>query len=404
LPARTEAKTGNNPCFEGIRIVSPHFSAVLPALLAICLLASASPVSAAMGFVGVQQPATPPAAGQDPRVGRRVMVSKHGAQLKTPQASVWTAWLGEVYTVSLTNGEWLWIAEKGGWLWEKETIVFDTAIQELTDRLAKSRTAENLNLRGVAYLAHDQYQPAEADFTASLQMLPKNAGALNNRGKARHLMGSHKLAIADFSEALRLEPGNVLFLNNRALAAIELADYPRALTDLQDALLKNPNFVEALNNRGIVRQKMQRYDEAIADFTAALKVNPQYVDALGNRAFAWRQKAEYAKAIADLEEAVRVSPKNFEATNDLAWILATCPQESFRDPMRSIELAKSACAMTEYRQWNTLDTLAAALAAAGQYEEAGKWSATAVENCPPGEKERLRKHLALIVARKPVTE
>lgn len=332
------------------------------------------------------------------------MVAKHGAQLKTPEAAVWTAWLGEVYTVSLTNGEWLWIAEKGGWLWEKETILFDTAIRDLTDRVSKSRTAENLNLRGVAYLAHDQYQAAEADFTASLQMLPKNAGALNNRGKARHLMGSHKLAIADFSEALRLEPGNVLFLNNRALAAIELADYSRALTDLQDALLKNPNFVEALNNRGIVRQKMQRYDDAIADFTAALKVNPQYVDALGNRAYSWRQKADYAKAIADLEEAIRLSPKTFEATNDLAWILATCPKESFRNPARAIELAKSACAMTEYRQWNTLDTLAAALASAGQYEEAGKWSATAVEACPPGEKERLRRHLALIVARKPVTE
>ncbi|MGV2338679.1 MAG UNVERIFIED_CONTAM: hypothetical protein LVR18_33235 [Planctomycetaceae bacterium] len=61
-------------------------------------------------------------------------------------------------------------------------------------------------------------------------------------------------------------------------------------------------------------------------------------------------------------------------------------------------------AMTEYRQWNTLDTLAAALASAGQFEEAGKWSATAVEQCPQGEKERMRKHLAMIVARKPVME
>jgi tetratricopeptide (TPR) repeat protein len=384
--------------------VSSPFSHAIQRLLVLSLILLASAESPAFAFAAQQQTQPPASTGQDPRIGQRVMVSKHGAQLKTPQSTVWTAWLGEVYTISLTNGEWLWIAEKGGWLWEKETILFDTAIAELSNRLSKNRTAENLNLRGVAYLAHDQYQPAEADFTASLQLLPKNPGALNNRGKARHLMGAHKLAIADFTEALRLEPGNVLFLNNRALAAMELADYPRALTDLQDALLKNPNFVEALNNRGIVRQKMQRYDEAITDFTAALKVNPQYIDALGNRAYSWRQKSEFTKAIADLEEAIRLSPRSFEATNDLAWILATCPNESFRNPARAIELAKSACAMTEYRQWNTLDTLAAALASAGQYEEAGKWSATAVEQCPPGEKERMRKHLALIVARKPVME
>lgn len=345
-----------------------------------------------------------PAVANDRRIGSKVIITRSGAQLKTPAATVWTAWLGDVYTVTLANGEWLWIAEKGGWLWEKETIPFDTAITDLSARISRARTAENLHLRGVAYFAHEQYGPAIADFTASLKIDAKNATVYNNRGKARMIQKDFQGAVADFTEAIRLDPRVALFLHNRALAWIELSNYPKALTDLQSALLENPNFAEALNNRGIVYQKMQRHDDAIRDFTAALKLNPQYVDALGNRAYAWKQKMEFTKAISDLEEAITISPVTFEATNDLAWLLATCSNAEFRNPARALELAKSACTLSEYKDWNTLDTLAAALAANDQFEEAGKWSATAVENAPEAEKERLKGHLASIVRRQAIVE
>ena len=59
----------------------------------------------------------PRGAARDPRVGSRILIVRHGAPIKTPDATVWTSYLGEVFTVALTNGEWLWISEKGGWLW-----------------------------------------------------------------------------------------------------------------------------------------------------------------------------------------------------------------------------------------------------------------------------------------------
>ena len=85
---------------------------------------------------------------QDPRVGTKVLVTKAGAELRTPKATVWRAYLGEVFTVSLTNGEWLWVTEKSGWLWEKETIPFASSIDELSKRVSSMPTAENYHLRG----------------------------------------------------------------------------------------------------------------------------------------------------------------------------------------------------------------------------------------------------------------
>ena len=177
-----------------------------------------------------------------------------------------------------------------------------------------------------------------------------------------------------------------------------------ALSDLQSALKLVPEYPEALNNRGIVYQKMKKYDEAIADFTAALKIDPRYTDALGNRAYTLQLKKEYGKAIADLELAMKSNPDSYEAINDLAWLLATATEPSVRSGARSLELATQACNMTDNKQWNTLDTLAAAYAETGQWDKAKEWLTTALANAPDKEKPRLQGHLDLVIGQMPIRQ
>ena len=310
---------------------------------------------------------------KDPRLNKKVMVIKAGAELKTPTATVWKGYVGEVFTVSLTNGEWLWIAEKGGWLWEKEVIPFNESIKLLTERVTKEKNGENYHLLGVAYLAHGQFDSAIADFTESLRMKPRNAGALNNRGQAKYSKSDFKSAIEDFTAALAIDAKNPLILNNRALAYIELDDSTNAMTDLHAALALVPDYAEALNNRGVVHQKVEKVDEAIADFSKALEVDSKYTDALENRAFAYLQKNEHTKAIADLESAMQLNPNSFEAANDLAWMLATSPDSAVRDTKRALTLAQKACELSKHREWNALDTLAVVHAENGEFTEAKKW-------------------------------
>jgi tetratricopeptide (TPR) repeat protein len=354
--------------------------------------------------VSAQQPAPAAEPAADPRIGKKIIVSRAGAEMRTPDGVVWRGYLGEVFTVLLTNGEWLWINEKGGWLWEKEAVFYDTAIQELTARVKKSNSAEDYHLRGVAYLAHLEYDKAIADFSESLRTSPRNPGALNNRGQANYLKGDYRAAMVDFSAAILMDPKNFLAINNRALAYIETEEYKLALNDLQSALTLVPEYPEALNNRGIVHQKLNKLDESIADFTAALKIDPKYTDALGNRAYTWQLKKDFPRAIADLEMAMKLSPTSFEATNDLAWLLATTPEDSIRSPARALELAKKACEISGYQQWNTLDTLAAAHAENGEFDKATEWLGTAIANAPEKEKARLQSHLDLVTAKMPIRQ
>lgn len=341
---------------------------------------------------------------KDPRLNQKVMVIVAGAELKTPTATVWKGYLGEVFTVSLTNGEWLWIDEKGGWLWEQEVIPFNDSIQLLTARVTKEKNGENYHLRGVAYLAHGQYDLAVADFTESLRLQPKNAGAHNNRGQASYSKGDFKSAVQDFTAAIAIEARNPLILNNRALAYIELDDRTNAMADLQAALVLIPDYAEALNNRGVVHQKLEKVDEAIADFTKALEVDPKYTDALENRAFAYLEKADHSKAITDLESAIKLNPNSFEAANDLAWLLATSSDAAVRDTKRAFTLAQRACDLSNHQEYNALDTLAVVHAENGDFAEAMKWLEAALKLAPANEKTRIQNHLDLAIARKPVRD
>jgi tetratricopeptide (TPR) repeat protein len=345
-----------------------------------------------------------PSAQKDPRIGTRVLITTAGAELRTPKSTVWRAYLGDVFTVTLTNGEWLWIHEKGGWLWEKDTVPYETAIEELSKKLLAKPTAENYHLRGIALLAHDKYDRAIADFNESLRRQPRNSGALNNRGKAHYLNQDYDLAIADFTAAIQQDPKNVLAFNNRALARISTEDYRQARADLQSALRIVPEYAEALNNRGVVHQKLGQHKQAIDDFTAALKIDAAYADALGNRAYTYRLTGDYSKAVADLEEAVKLTPGTFEASNDLAWLLATAKDDNVRDAARALKLAEEACGISQYQDWNTLDTLGAAFAANGKFDEAATWLTTALELAPEEKKPRIQKHLDLVMKSETIRE
>jgi serine/threonine-protein kinase len=56
--------------------------------------------------------------------------------------------------------------------------------------------------------------------------------------------------------------------------------------------------------------------------------------------------------------------------NRVAWILATSSQATLRDAEKAVQLATRACELTQWQVPGLLDTLAAAHAEGGRFEEA----------------------------------
>jgi tetratricopeptide (TPR) repeat protein len=108
-----------------------------------------------------------------------------------------------------------------------------------------------------------------------------------------------------------------------------------------------------------------------------------------------------------MEEAVKAGPQPAGACSSLAWLLATCWEDSIRDGKKAIGLATKACELSEWKNPDFLDTLAAAYAEAGQFDDAVKWQKKALEHpeaFDAAEFEQAKQRLKLYEARKPYHE
>lgn len=82
------------------------------------------------------------------------------------------------------------------------------------------------------------------------------------------------------------------------------------------------------------------------------------------------QHGDYAEGKAVLERAAAGESADARTLNDLAWLLATCPDARFRDGNRALALAEAALRLRGANDPNALDTLAAAQAEGGRFEAA----------------------------------
>jgi tetratricopeptide (TPR) repeat protein len=114
------------------------------------------------------------------------------------------------------------------------------------------------------------------------------------------------------------------------------------------------------------------------------------------------------EGLAALKEAVRLDPENAGAQNNLAWLLATSPEDSLRDGKAAVEHARQACERTDWKESGAIDTLAAAHAEAGDYQEAVKWQVKAISKMTPDvqetEADGFAERLKLYERQKPYRE
>ena len=94
-------------------------------------------------------------------------------------------------------------------------------------------------------------------------------------------------------------------------------------------------------------------------------------------------------------EAIRLAPDSAQPHNDLAWLLATCADATFRDAPLATEHAEKACELTGMANGDFLDTLAAAHAAAGEFDLAVEFGEQALALIDDDQKLAVQERLEL---------
>ena len=245
------------------------------------------------------------------------------------------------------------------------------------------QAAGYLLARADLHLDCDDADACLADCTAAIDIDPENAVAFQTRGVAHRENGDNEDAEADLSEAIRLDPE--LTLARLARATVRLGDerYAEAAADCDAAITAVPELGKAYELRGICRRQLGELDGALADHTEAVRLTPHSPLGFNLRAGVHYARGDYQRAIQDHLEALKRDPKSAGTFNQLGWIWATAPDPDVRNGKQAKECATRACELSEWQEAGYLDTLAAACAECGEFDDAVRWQKKAADVADP---------------------
>jgi Flp pilus assembly protein TadD len=184
----------------------------------------------------------------------------------------------------------------------------------------------------------------------------------------RRQLGYWADSVTLFEHGLEISPDALTLHNNLGIEFAVRKDWDKAERHLVRATQIAPDGPEAYFNLGRVQAGLGRSEDAIASLRRALELYPERAESWFELGILLRRTGRAGDAVAHFREAARLKPGFIAALNQAAWLLATHVDPAVRDPAEALRLAESAARLQ--RDAATLDTLAAALAANGRFEEA----------------------------------
>ncbi len=191
--------------------------------------------------------------------------------------------------------------------------------------------------------------------------------------------GDLPAAIANYREALKYSPRQPSIHTDLGIALVQTKRPDLAIPHFSSAVASNPNDVDTRRRLVLAMVSARRAADALPHLEALLAGAPD--DPTGQLLYAKSLKSHgrAADAVTAYRRALDLQPGWPLAANELAWTLATHPDESVRDGAEALRLAKIADAATGGSEPAVLDTLAAAQAEAGLLDEAKATAARAIE-------------------------
>jgi tetratricopeptide (TPR) repeat protein len=271
--------------------------------------------------------------------------------------------------------------------WQNSLTLFQHALDVTKDNYVAHFSIAG-PLREQGKLNETIYHCSEA-----IRIKPHYTKAIVSLGTALDEAGRIDEAIEEYKKCLQIAPGEPMALNNLGIALGEQGKFDEAVKCFTEALRVKPDFANAHINISHILTLQGNMDEAAVHLTEALRLDPQSAKAHFYLGQVLMQKGKINEAITHFEEALRLKPDWIEPMNNLAWFLSASKEITIHNPAKAVSLARRACELTNYKEPHTLDTLAVAYAAAGDFSKAIETAEKALELCQSPEQNTLKKEI-----------
>ena len=226
------------------------------------------------------------------------------------------------------------------------------------------------NNLGIVLFQKGKLDEAIAHYRTTLQMEPKFWDADYNLGSALLGKGQVDEAIFYCDKAVAMEPNDPDARVALANALLEKRRIDDAIVHYQKAVAIRPDYFLARYGLGHALLEKGELGAAIDHCRAALLIQPNNPDCHTILAIALDQTGQAAEAIQHYKNALKISPQSVSALNNLAWLLATCSNESLRNGVKAVQLARQADQLSGGANALVLRSLAAGYAEARQFGKA----------------------------------
>ncbi len=239
-------------------------------------------------------------------------------------------------------------------------------------------------LRAQALMKLNQLDQAEESALRACDEDPDSPGYLFLLGTIRVQKRDLQRALPSLARAVELDPDHLQRRITLARTLLAMQKSHDATKHLESATTIAPRNVDAWRLLGLARMQSSDWLEAEEALRTAVELGAR--DEIVDRAWATslQKLGRFNEAVKHLEDSLKRSGSD-EVANDLAWLLATCPNDDIRQGMRALELAQRITQSPAGRTPARLDTLAASYAEVGRFEDAVRTIDEAIHALPTGE-------------------
>ncbi|MDG2123701.1 MAG: tetratricopeptide repeat protein [Verrucomicrobiales bacterium] len=177
-------------------------------------------------------------------------------------------------------------------------------------------------------------------------------------------------AVVAYERALEFQPGQPRVHLDLGTVLAGMRRHGEAVGHLEVAVTTNPNDVDTRRRLVLAMVNARRAKEALPHLELLVEVEPNDPTAQLLLAKSLKSNGRPAEAKAAYGQALELRPGWALAANELGWMLATHPDASVRDGAEAVRLATVANEATRGQEPAVLDTVAAAYAEVGRFDEA----------------------------------
>lgn len=262
----------------------------------------------------------------------------------------------------------------GGWgaeLLRQERFAEALPYLEESHRISSPSITERDHLnRARALLGLGRVDEAIEAYQQALASFPRSASAHQNLAAAYFQKQDWARAIQHSQMALVAEPGNVIARFNLALSLEKAGQNSEALEQYREVLAQRPEHHPARLKLGMQLAFSGQRQEAMGHFRYILARQDDPA-AHAELAAALVKEGDVNIALQHYQHALELeSPYWAAIASRVAWLLATHPSPGVRNGRQAVALAEQACQRTEFKSPELIQSLAAAQAEVGNFDQA----------------------------------